>query len=833
MVSSPFVTPYFTSWLESSRKVRGCSLGYRTLKSYFSEVHAILLHTVGDIAASAQGMGIQPPSSVVDLLLQVNTQNDFDKLDEVMARLVLILDTNRPIHWRLKVQLSDTLREQSDKQHTMGIPYVVMSQGSTIESTIPLRETHKSWHGKKHVQRYIKKNFRGHLASYSEVKGANRLVLRVGVRQPGIKGINKCDMYTQEESRLLVAMLAIQLTTEGCFYKDTIDDTYVDVYVIELDGGSKRNRLHRTLQPVLIHLQAEDIVLEPRNVTLILKSSQPIKWQLGISGSLGNLLIVSSDEDIVVNEGHVNMKVLSKNLPNSLNTLLLDIATEFGPPIMYAKTGPASTLRLVIAGKDKTDISFCVAMLARLQGNQPLCQVYWNLNVSQYQYQCTSKAVSAFLILWLAVSGIESGTIIDDMDELIQQFPSPDNDTFLNQPESTELESSIMTQLKSSMVVECGHNRIIVSFPLPLFQEVGSPHLAFNDAFCSSQRNVTHVYLSSHITSCGSTSNSDGRFIIFTNAVHVVFGSADIADKDLESSGSLPDSSGLNSIFTVVCKHLPFFPNMRVDDNVLDSVDMLNTETSSQSASLYHLDIFRDKQLKEIVDFSASSSASREAQYDEILYVKGWIDGVVPVEVVTENCWVSNSSNPSSRLRVVLLKNACPMDLSVEIQPTDSPTLGRFSFQVNKVYRSLGQFYVHCRLGVCTKESEHAKGNLIVCVDPVEYCSHQSLRPYLDKAVSTAQQLVTVGPLTPVAKRVKPLTSYGVLMTSEMLNEGQTRVIHVGISTEVTVCIALTSFTIGVCLTAALWCIHAKTDPFRRQLSKQPPIMRGETSAMT
>nr|CAD7403363.1 unnamed protein product [Timema cristinae] len=227
MVSSPFVTPYFTSWLESSRKVRGCSLGYRTLKSYFSEVHAILLHTVGDIAASAQGMGIQPPSSVVDLLLQVNTQNDFDKLDDVMARLVLILDTNRPIHWRLKVQLSDTLLEQSNKHHTMGIPYVVMSQGSTIESTIPLRETHKSWHGKKHVQRYIKKNFRGHLASYSEVKGANRLVLRVGVRQPRTKGINKCDMYTQEDSRFLVAMLAIQLTTEGCFHKDYIGDGYV------------------------------------------------------------------------------------------------------------------------------------------------------------------------------------------------------------------------------------------------------------------------------------------------------------------------------------------------------------------------------------------------------------------------------------------------------------------------------------------------------------------------------------------------------------------------------------------------------------------------------
>jgi hypothetical protein len=39
------------------------------------------------------------------------------------------------------------------------------------------------------------------------------------------------------------------------------------------------------------------------------------------------------------------------------------------------------------------------------------------------------------------------------------------------------------------------------------------------------------------------------------------------------------------------------------------------------------------------------------------------------------------------------------------------------------------------------------------CVDPKKYCSRQSLRPYLDKTVSTAQQLASKGPLRPVPRR--------------------------------------------------------------------------------
>jgi hypothetical protein len=96
---------------------------------------------------------------------------------------------------------------------------------------------------------------------------------------------------------------------------------------------------------------------------------------------------------------------------------------------------------------------------------------------------------------------------------------------------------------------------------------------------------------------------------------------------------------------------------------------------------------------------------------------------VVPVQVVTESCWISSSSNPRDSSHVVLLRNTCPVDLSVEIQAevdtannsqSQHVSHGSFSFQVNKEYGSLGQFFVHCRLGLCTSDPAHVRGNLIL-----------------------------------------------------------------------------------------------------------------------
>lgn len=54
-------------------------------------------------------------------------------------------------------------------------------------------------------------------------------------------------------------------------------------------------------------------------------------------------------------------------------------------------------------------------------------------------------------------------------------------------------------------------------------------------------------------------------------------------------------------------------------------------------------------------------------------------------------------------------------------------------------------------------------------------------------------------------------TFIAVALSTETPAEGHQKVTYVGVSTEVTVGIALASFAIGVGLTGALWCIHIKT----------------------
>jgi len=87
---------------------------------------------------------------------------------------------------------------------------------------------------------------------------------------------------------------------------------------------------------------------------------------------------------------------------------------------------------------------------------------------------------------------------------------------------SIEPRRSAVLRLGAAMTVECGKSRITASFPAILIRELGVTRLTLNDASCVSQSNGTHVSLSSLITSCGSTGDSDGKVISTTNFVSTV-----------------------------------------------------------------------------------------------------------------------------------------------------------------------------------------------------------------------------------------------------------------------------------------------------------------------
>lgn len=104
-----------------------------------------------------------------------------------------------------------------------------MSEGSTVEGNFNFNFSHKIWPNKKALQRFVKREYSA-LASYTEVKGANHMELKVGsvsslIQNPGLG--TECNVDSLTESRVLTAYSTVQLKTEGCFHEDYIGDNQV------------------------------------------------------------------------------------------------------------------------------------------------------------------------------------------------------------------------------------------------------------------------------------------------------------------------------------------------------------------------------------------------------------------------------------------------------------------------------------------------------------------------------------------------------------------------------------------------------------------------------
>lgn len=48
---------------------------------------------------------------------------------------------------------------------------------------------------------------------------------------------------------------------------------------------------------------------------------------------------------------------------------------------------------------------------------------------------------------------------------------------------------------------------------------------------------------------------------------------------------------------------------------------------SSSTLTLYHMELYRDKEHTEVLDFTSPDPSVREVEFDETIYVRAWIDG--------------------------------------------------------------------------------------------------------------------------------------------------------------------------------------------------------------
>lgn len=790
VVQTPLVTRHFQAWRQAEEAVptRGCSNRSGIVTTH--EVHLIRLTNAGN-----------------SVLLEVN---ETDK--PANARLALILDADTNVKWT--VRLVGRSVDSNSQEST-----IIVTGNSVLDlSELKASVTNRPKEGRNALLRFIERRFKA-LHSFSQVDaGGSQLRLRLTLAAGSDASL--CDYETTNTSPVLQASRMEPQSVEGCFHTEQAGSYPKDVHVIDLDNGQAEEAKNKNKSSVHIHLAAsgwaDEEMTQPRNVALVLKSVQPVRWTVSSAPVLSGSLLILAEHQVDV--GGLSARQLAdvrsnQNLPEDFALLIVKVTADLGPPVSYVKAPlAANSIEIVIGRKQQQQL--------RLPSSNVAKQQVENLNgAASHSSPSTEMALRS-----LGRSGSVG----------YSQQNTPNR--------GTGTQRSVAWTLQQSVRIQCGSNYLTAALPRNMAEALGVNGLFLNDRGCSGKRNATHWMVRTHVTSCGSTSRIDGKLTTYSNAVHIQLRAVHPQqndDEDFEGSGvdGYPSSAARQVTIPIQCHSEPNFPvgfgDKLDDDNVMDTdVDLPVGQTD-----LYHMEIHRNKEWTVPVVTGPMNEASKaEVVFDETLHVRTWIDGVSYIQIVTEKCWVSNSSDSEQPPRLILIRNTCPADLSVQMRRIErGDTGGGFSFHVSKDYADLGQLYIHCKLGLCSNQPSKVQGNLKMCIDPSQYCSGRHvLKPFLDESVSTAQQILVRGPLRMVAKATfaqqnkigasgDVTTSPGSLVTSGQNNgvAGTQQVILVGVSTEVTVGIALASFVIGVGLTAILWCIHMRTDPYRRVMNRK------------
>ncbi|XP_059485084.1 uncharacterized protein LOC132202282 isoform X2 [Neocloeon triangulifer] len=784
---------HVSPWLSQPRRTPGCS-SHGQLGADGTEVHVIraLLDKGSQLLRPPMAAGLMP----IDLLLDSTDHNSSTN------PIALILSSDRPVLWRISGQGLPSGRSHS----------VVVCKECRVESGISLQVEGKDWQSKKALVRYTKKNW-GAITSFTEVRGANKLELMIGFGVPGERS-SECDTNSNQMSPVASATAIVPQQALGCFNGDLVGTSYGDVYVVEI-VHQEMIRHQEIMPPVKVSLLGESKRPVLRNITLFLKAHRPTKWQL-ISHGIDGKIIVISDQQVENSDMEENqsIEVRNKELPDRMDDLLLS-AINYGPLVLYARTERASGFEVIVANTKDADEQ----LSGDMAGEDKITDASSMVNPQQVTMQ----------------HNVLRSTVVSSL-------------------KSDEQHHQLIDDLRREITVSCEPKRMNISFPKTLMSKLGVRSIALNNPSCRSQSNDTHIWLSTHITSCNTLSSSENDKTVYSNAVHFKFGMDEVLDTESDDEDQEDDDKKLR----VVCKYISKFPGqisviyggIDTDDEPSERLD--GPSRSSNGHNLYMMELYKDRNHSDLLSFDFGPSL---VTYDDKIFVRTWIESGLPIQVVPEKCWISNSSDYRATRSgtIYLVKKACAADLSVDVEDHFSERSkhrhGGFNFQVNRAYSEMNLLYLHCALGLCTHKPEHARGNLLICANQALNC----FKGGMDYFSSTAQQIITRGPIKLVPRKAKPMQPHGMAPTGmppvdpvglpvspynglatktptvqhTPVPETRTTSVNPGnISTEMAAVIALIAFLIGVVVTGAMWFIHVKTDPYRngRKGHQQPAI---------
>ncbi|CAB4055920.1 unnamed protein product [Lepeophtheirus salmonis] len=297
--SSPLSTKYFIPFYESSRTTIGC---VSKVSSDSPAVHVVKLNNSN--------------SYVKDIiLLTVNDHGEYSNGNG----MVLILISNYPVNWRISLITNDL--------------------------NLFKRQTHSS-------SRLTLKPLE---FSYKKIK----IALPPSDSLPEV-----CDLETSSPSEGVYSYFIEKKEATGCYHEEMAGTSEFDVYLIDLEAADNSS-LHQPNNASVYLSLNPDIKLTHgaalnRDLILVLKSSQPVRWLLQSTDLAGNLTVISNGENVedFSLASSQRLKIIKQQLPNSLNSLRSSVLTDVGSSsvVSYIKVELANVLTLIIPPRSKSGL---------------------------------------------------------------------------------------------------------------------------------------------------------------------------------------------------------------------------------------------------------------------------------------------------------------------------------------------------------------------------------------------------------------------------------------------------------------------------------------------
>ena len=265
--------------------------------------------------------------------------------------IYLLLDSTTPVSWRINFMGSRAQAASTFKR------FVFLSPGSGILTSNRATEKRSladlgiATNDDEAFMTAVEAKLTA-LSSFFRIVNANRVSFRTG-----FAAAPECAL-SSENSEYVSSYWFVKEDAKGCYFRDLAGVQDTDVHVIDLASAGGLSKGHAT---VMLTISPEKTLRSRgpllRDLTLVLRSGESVRWYLQSSGIAGRLTVITNEGSTVHNmslsHGH-ELEVKAKHMPTSMRDVWTMVESDTGvTPLSYSIMDKANIISMVIPTKSK------------------------------------------------------------------------------------------------------------------------------------------------------------------------------------------------------------------------------------------------------------------------------------------------------------------------------------------------------------------------------------------------------------------------------------------------------------------------------------------------